>query len=157
MRKEIITPASRDKQLTEPQWIDVENLARTELSSEDGTHPIESTLGNGTGPGWLADQPGPQTIRLIFDKAIQVRRVHLEFQEFQASRTQEFLLRWSSDHGRSYREIVRQQYNFNPPGTATEVEDYEVDLPGLTTLELTITPNIGRSDIRASLARLQLE
>jgi hypothetical protein len=124
MRKEIITPASLGKQLAEPQWIDVGSLARTELSSEDGAHPIESALGTGSGPGWLAAQPGPQTIRFIFDKAIQVRRVHLEFCEVQASRTQEFLLRWSSDHGRSYREIVRQQYNFNPPGTTSEVEDY---------------------------------
>jgi hypothetical protein len=156
MRKEIITPASPGKQPAEPQWIDVENLARIELSSEDGAHPIESALGTGASPGWLAAQPGPQNIRFIFNKAIQVRRVHLEFREFQASRIQEFLLRWSPDHGLSYREIVRQQYNFNPPGTTSEVEDYEADLPGLTTLELTITPNIGRSDVRASLARLQL-
>jgi hypothetical protein len=156
MRKEIMIQASVGKQLTEPHWIDVQNLARTELSSEDGAHPIESALGTDTGPGWLAALAGPQTIRFLFDKAIQVRKVHLEFRESQTPRIQEFLLRWSSDHGQSYREIVRQQYNFNPPGTTSEVEDYEVDLPGLTTLELTITPNIGRSDVRASLARLQL-
>jgi hypothetical protein len=34
--------------------------------------------------------------------------------------------------------------------------NYEVDFPGLTTLELTITPSIDRADVRASLARLQL-
>jgi len=156
MRKEIIAPAPFGRQQTELQWIDVENLARVELSSEDGAHPIESVLGTGAGPGWLAAQPGPQTIRFIFDKEIEVRHVRLEFREFQDSRTQEFLLRWSPDHGRTYLVIVRQQYNFNPPATNTELEDYQVNLPGLTTLELTITPAIGHSDVRASLARLQL-
>ena len=58
--------------------------------------------------------------------------------------------------GRTYREIVRQQYNFNPPGTTSELEDYTVDLSGVTGLELSITPDIGGSGARASLARLRL-
>ena len=37
------------------------------------------------------------------------------FQEDEQERTQEFVLRWSPDGGQSYREIVRQQYNFSPP------------------------------------------
>lgn len=81
---------------------------------------------------WLAAQSGPQTIPTILDKAIQVHRCIWSSSSFQASRIQEFLPRWSPDHGRSYWGIVRQQYNFNPPGTASEVEDYEVDLSALT-------------------------
>ncbi len=50
----------------------------------------------------------------------------------------------------SYREIVRQQYTFSPPGTA-EVENYRVDLDGVTALELRIVPNIGGGETRASV------
>jgi hypothetical protein len=156
MRKGIITPPPLGKEQTEPEWINVENLARAELSSENGAYPIESALCSEAGPGWRAEEPGPQIIRFIFDKEIAVRLVRLEFCEFQDSRTQEFLLRWSPDYGRTYQEIVRQQYNFNPPTTDRELEEYQVNLPGLTILELTITPSIDHSRARASLARLQL-
>lgn len=156
MRKDIITPESQGGKSSGLQWIDVENLARTEISSEDAAHPIESALRSGAGPGWRAAQPGPQTIRLIFDAPIKLRMVRVEFHEPAVARTQEFVLRWSADQGRTYREIVRQQYNFNPPGTTSEQEDYEVDLAGVTALELCITPAMGRSDVRASLAQLLL-
>ena len=78
------------------------------------------------------------------------------FHEGEQERTQEFVLRWSSDGGLSYREIVRQQYNFSPPDTTREVEDYTVSLDRVTALELSIVPDISGGDARASLARLQL-
>lgn len=156
MRKEFITPGPQGRTPSQSRWIDVENLARVELSSEDAAHPIESALGTGTGAGWRAAQPGPQTIRLIFDSPIRLRQVYLEFAENEVARTQEFVLRWSADQGQSYREIVRQQYNFNPPDATSEREEYQVDLSELTTLELILTADIGRSEVRASLARLLL-
>jgi hypothetical protein len=64
------------------------------------------------------------------------------FLEDQQARTQEFVLRWSPNGGQSYREIVRQQYNFSPPGMTREFEDYAVDLTGVTALELKIVPDI---------------
>ena len=156
MRKDIITSASQEGKRPQSRWIDVENLARVELSSEDAAHPIESALRAGAGPGWRAEQPGTQTIRLIFDTPVQLRQVYLEFTENEVPRTQEFLLRWSSDQGQTYREIVRQQFNFNPPGTTSEREEYQVNISGVTTLELNLIPAIGRSDVRASLAQLLL-
>ena len=78
------------------------------------------------------------------------------FQEDEQQRTQEFLLRWSSDGGRTYREIVRQQYNFSPPDNTRESEDLEVDLVGLTVLEISITADISGGDARASIAELRL-
>ena len=154
MRKSIITPASQETKPSQSRWIDLENLARVELHSEDPAHPIESALSPGAGPGWLAAQPGPQSIRVIFDTPIRLRQVYLEFTENEVSRTQEFVLRWSADQGRTFREIVRQQYNFNPPGTTNEKEEYSVDLSGVTTLELNLDPAVGHSDVRASLTRL---
>jgi hypothetical protein len=156
MRKEIINPASQEGKPKLSHWIDVEHLARVELSSEDAGYPIDTALHAGTGPGWVAAQPGPQTIRLIFDSPLLLRQVYLEFHEKTTARTQEFTLRWSPDQGRSYREIVRQQFNFNPPGTTSEREEYQVDLPEVTILELNLTPDISGSDARASLARLLL-
>jgi hypothetical protein len=80
----------------------------------------------------------------------------LAFQEENGERTQEFVLRWSPDGGASWREIVRQQYNFSPPDSTREFEDYAVDLDGLTMLELTITPNISGAETLATLAQLRL-
>ena len=82
--------------------------------------------------------------------------MRLVFQENEQERTQQFVLRWSSDGGQSYREIVRQQYNFSPPGTTTELEDLTVEIDGLTTLELNIIPNISGGMARASLNQLRL-
>jgi hypothetical protein len=137
-------------------WLNLDALAQVEVTSEDAAHPIESGLLPGTASGWRAGQPGPQTVRLVFDQPQRIERLHLEFHEDQLERTQEFVLRWSSNGGQSYREIVRQQYNFSPPGTTREREDYPVDLHGVTNLELSIVPDISGGAARASLAQLRL-
>ena len=59
-------------------------------------------------------------------------------------------------HGRSFREIVRQQWNFSPPETVRETEDYTVDLSDVTVLELRILPDKSGGEARASLASLRL-
>jgi hypothetical protein len=78
------------------------------------------------------------------------------FHEDQQARTQEFVLRWSPDGGQSYREIVRQQYNFSPPGVTREFEDYAVALAGVKALELRIVADISGGDARASVAQLRI-
>lgn len=156
MRKRIITQDTQGVLPSEQNWLDLENLAQAELTSEDASHPIESALKLDEGTGWRASEPGQQTIRLLFDKPLRVRRVRLVFHEDEHERTQEFVLRWSSNGGQTYREIVRQQYNFCPPYNAHEIEDYVVDLVGLTTLELSIVPDISRGRVRASVAQLCL-
>ena len=95
-------------------------------------------------------------MRLLFDVPIRLNRIRLVFDEQQQVRTQEFALRWSPDGGQSYQQLVRQQYNFSPPATTREVEDYTVNLDGATALELSIVPDISGGEARASLARLQL-
>jgi hypothetical protein len=42
------------------------------------------------------------------------------------------------------------------PGATAEVEDYRVDLPGVTVLELVITPDVGADRVPASLAQLRI-
>jgi hypothetical protein len=156
MRKRIIAPVPGNVAAAEPGWMDLEQLAEVEITSEDVDHPIESALIPGTISGWHAAEPGEQTIRLWFDEPQRFHRVQLLFQEGEQERTQEFVLRWSPDGGQSYREIVRQQYNFSPPEGARELEDYDVDLDGVTALELRIVPDISGGSARASLAQLRV-
>jgi hypothetical protein len=97
------------------EWLNLECLTQIEVTSEDAGHPIESALVHAGDQGWRAEGPGEQTIRLLFDEPVKLRRVRLVFREEVQGRTQEFVLRWSPDGGRTYREIVRQQYIFSPP------------------------------------------
>ena len=156
MRKRVIGPAPREVATPEPQWLDVEKLAQVEVTSEDREHPVESALLPFDSSGWRAAQPGEQTIRLVFDRPQRVSRVWLLFIEPDTARTQEFVLRWSPDGGRSVREILRQQWNFGPPEMIREAEDYRVELSGVTVLELTIIPDKSGGDARASLAQWRL-
>ncbi len=156
MRKRIISQGTEGVSTADKNWLDLEGLAQAEISSEDAAHPIESALIPNTGSGWRAAQPGKQTVRLLFDKPQKIRSIRLVFQENEQERTHEFVLRWSPDSGQSYREIARQQYNFSPPGTTRELEDYTVELDGLTTLELIIVPDIRGGSAYASVAQLRL-
>ena len=156
MRKRIIDQESQNVVPVDQGWLDLQSLAQVELTSEDAANPIEAALVPGAGLGWRAAQAGEQTIRLLFDELQRVRCIQVLFHEDQQARTQEFVLRWSPDGGRSYREIVRQQYNFSPPGVTRELEDYAVDLAGVTALELRIVPDISGGDARASVAQLRI-
>ncbi len=156
MRKQIINRSPKEPVSIDPVWLDLERLSRVEITSEETGHPVESALTTGGGPGWLASKNGKQTIRLLFDEPQALGHIRLVFEEERRERTHEFVLRWSKDGGRSYREIIRQQYAFSPPGATREVEDYTVNLDGVTALELTIVPDIGGGDARASLISLRL-
>ena len=154
MRKRLIKPHS-EKLLTD-DWLDLSKVAQVELTSEDPKHPIESALILGTPLGWRAAEAGPQTIRLLFDEPQGVRRIRLEFEEIETARMQEFVLRWSGGVGKPQREIVRQQWNFSPPGTIHETEDYKVHLSDVTMLELEIVPDKSGGEARASVLSLRL-
>ena len=156
MRKRIVNQEPQNVAPVDRGWLDLQRLAQVELTSEDAAYPIEAALIPSAGSGWRAAQAGEQTIRLLFDKLQRLMRIQLLFHEDQQARAQEFVLRWSPDGGQSYREIVRQQYNFSPPGVTREFEDYTVDLAGVTALELRIIPDISGGDARASVAQLRI-
>ena len=85
-------------------------------------------------------------IRLNFDHPQPIRRIRLEFREERRERAQEFAV-FASSATYQRREVVRQQWTFSPGGSAIEVEDYSVDLPAVSSLELEIDP--GRHDKQA--------
>ena len=156
MRKRLIAAVQQQTALPGENWLNMEELAEVEITSEDATHPIESALLPGGTSGWRAAGPGMQTIRLIFTQPRRLRRIWMNFVDTRTARTQEYVLRWSSDGGQSFREIVRQQWNFNPQGATNEMEDYHVDLPAVTVLELNINPDISGGEAFACLEQMRL-
>lgn len=156
MRKRIIPTDERTNQHSEEDWLDLEDVAEVEVTSEDPGYPVEAALLPGGTSGWRASEPGEQTIRLLFSAPQALRRICLEFAEPAVERTQEFVLRWSADDGRTFHDVVRQQWNFSPQGATSQTEDHRVELGGVTVLELKIVPDISGGSARASLSRLRL-
>ena len=114
MRKRLITPTPQGIRPTDEGWLDLDRAPSVEVTSEEKDYGIDSAMVSGKTQGWRAASPGTQTIRLVFDQPQRLRRIALVFEETETERTQEFVLRWSPDGGRSFREIVRQQWNFSP-------------------------------------------
>jgi hypothetical protein len=156
MRKRQVTPIPLDVPSRDEGWLDLERLAVVEVTSEDKNYQVESALVAGKTRGWRAADSGTQTIRLIFDQPQRLTRIALVFEETETERTQEFALRWSGDGGRSFREVVRQQWNFSPPNATREVEEFHVELSDVNTLELVIVPDISRGAARATLESLRM-
>jgi hypothetical protein len=155
MRKQVIR-VSQDAPAWDENWLDLDKLASVEITSEEEKFPIEFALIEDEKPGWRAAEPGSQTIRLIFDSPQRIRRIFLAFEDNEAFRTQEFVLRWSPHVGQPFREIVRQQWNFSTPGGVREIEDYAVDLVAVGVIELIIVPDKNGGEARASLAKMRL-
>jgi hypothetical protein len=157
MRKRMAESAA-DAAPTAPaagEWLDIDSLAEVEITSEDPEYPIESALVPDGGSGWRAAGPGEQTIRLIFDEPLDIRRIRLEFTENDVERTQEYAIRASQD-GSSFQDVVRQQWNFSPNGATEQREDHQVELSGVRVLELVVRPDYTGSPAVASLTSLRL-
>ena len=157
MRKNVIGSAGTGpRPQRSGKWLDVGQVAIVEVTSEHPEYPIESVFTFGKGPGWRASERGEQTVRLVFDLPQRLSRIWLHFSETEIERTQEFTLRWSAEQVGALREIVRQQWNFSPHGATNEIEDYRVELSTVSVLELTINPDLRRSETVATLADWRL-
>jgi len=156
MRKRLIARTPATVQARAEGWLDLEQAATVEVVSEDKDFPIESALSIEPSQGWRAAEPGVQTIQLVFDAPQELKRISLVFEEDEVMRTQEFVLRASSNPGGPFREIVRQQWNFSTPTSTREIEEYRVELSDVSVLELTIVPDISGGAALASLKSLHL-
>ena len=152
MRKRIIGPGPTRDRRSMPSWIDLREIATVEVTSEDPNFPIESVFTSEGASGWRAAEKGKQTVRLIFDEPLLVRRLQFHFVDADHERTQEFTVKWFSADGGEPKEIVRQQWNFSPEGSTQELEDYEVNLGNVSVLELVIKPDLKHDEARAMLA-----
>jgi hypothetical protein len=156
MRKKLVSAIRNTDTASRHEWLELGRVARVEVSSEAEGYPVEGALLKDGQRGWRAGEPGIQTIRLMFDHPQTIRVIRLVFKEEESERTQEFVLRWLPEGTGAWKDVVRQQWNFSPPQTAVEYEEYKVDLPSASGLEITICPDIGGGDTQASLESLQL-
>jgi hypothetical protein len=118
------------------------------VTSEAAEHPVDCLFDGHDGPGgtrWVAAVDGEQVLILAFDTPQTIQEVSLETEELQASRTQVLTLALSQNAGRTYREILRQEFNFSPPGTTFERERWIVAATMVSHLRFTILPDKGAS------------
>jgi hypothetical protein len=65
MRKQIINDTEPNPPEISEEWLNLEEIARMEVSSEDPRYPIESAFKHTESLGWRAGQLGERTIRLL--------------------------------------------------------------------------------------------
>ena len=158
LRKLIIKPHPVTPEATTGE-IDIAAVATVLVTSEAPDHPIDLAFDPHRGPGgtrWIAGEAGEQSVILAFDAPQAIRHIVLEVEELEVARTQELHLSLSCDGGRTYRELLRQEYNFSPPETSFEREDYAVTAESVTHLRLVIKPDKGSKPCRATLTSLAL-
>jgi hypothetical protein len=153
LRKQIVANPPRGP-VPLPGEIQIADVATVQVTSEDAAHPIDHAFDQSRGPGgtrWVAEAPGEQSVTLLFDRPQTIRKIGIEVEELGVSRTQELALSISSDGGRTYRELLRQEFNFSPPATSFERELWSVSADAVTHLRLDIKPDKGGRVGRATL------
>ncbi len=158
LRKLIIKPDPAAPDTTTDE-IDIAAVATVLVTSEAPDHPIDHTFDDHRGPGgarWIAGEPGEQTVTLAFDTPQEINQILLEVEELEVARTQELQLCLSCDGGGTYRELLRQEFNFSPGGTTFEREKWTVSAQEVTHLRLVINPDKGDKPCRATLTSLVL-
>lgn len=85
-----------------------------------------------------------------------MRRLALVVEEPDVARTQELQMATSDDGGRTYREVLRQEYTFSPQGSKFEREGWAADADAVTRLRLVIRPDKGGKPYLATITSLAL-
>jgi hypothetical protein len=158
LRKQITKPHPSTTDATTDE-IDIATVATVQVTSESPEHPIDHVFDDQRGPGgtrWIAGEPGEQSVILAFDAPQTINQILLEVEELEVPRTQELQLSLSCDGGRTYRELLRQEFNFSIDGTTFEREKWTVSAQEVTHLRLVIKPDKGDKSCRASLTSLVL-
>ncbi len=158
LRKLIIKPHSATPDAITGE-IDIAAVATVQVTSEAPDHPIDLSFDPLRGPGgtrWIAGEQGEHTMTLAFDAPQTINQILLETEEPEVACTQELQLSLSCDGGRTYRELLRQEFNFSPPGTTFEREMWTVSAQEVTHLRLVIKPDKGDKPCLATLASLVL-
>jgi hypothetical protein len=139
--------------------VDIASCATIAYSSEDPAHPVEHLLDGRSGPGatrWISARPDIiEEIVVEFDHPQTISRLAYEVEEAIRERTQEVRVEVSEDGGRSYRQLLVQEYTFSPRGATYQREEQPLNLHQVSHLRLTIVPNKNGSGT-ATLTALRL-
>ena len=80
MRKRIVgRHHAQQEGQSDKGWLDLEQIATVEVTSEDPSFPIECAFGSNDGPGWRASEGDEQQIRIIFDKPLSIQSDRASF------------------------------------------------------------------------------
>ena len=145
-----------DVRSDQSEWLPLEEVAQVEVSSEHQEWPVDGALMPNSTRGWRAAETGAQKLRIRFDTPRALNLIHLVFDESECERVQEFALQWSSNDGRTFEPLIRQQFSFSPAGATRETEHYSVRLAGVTDLELHIVPDLSGRPMVATLTTMRL-
>jgi hypothetical protein len=152
VRKTVIDLAAvHSEPRPEQEWLNLEEMAKVEVTSEDPRFPLESALVSRKGSGWRAAQRGKQLIRIMFDKPTRLRRIRPSFRRRKSRGPRNSLFSGRRARG-PFTEIVRQQWSFSPQGSTSETEDYQVNLDSVSILELALKPDLTPANACATLA-----
>ena len=139
--------------------VDMASRAAIAYSSEDPAHPVEHLLDGRSGPGatrWMSARPDViEQIVVEFDEPQTISRLVYEVEEATRERTQEVRVDVSEDGGRTYRQLLVQEYTFSPRGATYQREEQRLNLHQVSHLRLTIVPNKNGSGT-ATLTSLRL-
>jgi hypothetical protein len=135
---------------------DIPALATVLVTSEETQHPVDHLFDASGGPGgtrWIAGADGDQTLVLAFDTPQTIRAIGIEAEEPSATRTNVLTISLSEDGGRTYRERIRQEFNFSP-GTTFEREEWSMPADRVSHIRIVIQPDKGHAPHRATLTSL---
>ena len=125
--------------------IDIARHAVLAYTSDDPEHPIENLIDGHYGPGstfWAGAKPNTmERIVVEFDHPQSVSWMIYEVEDCVCARTQEVRVEVSSDGGRTYRQVLVQEYTFSPAGATFQREVQRLNLPPMSHLRLTIVPD----------------
>jgi hypothetical protein len=155
MRKKLVSAIRNTDAASRHEWLELEQVACVEVSSEAEGYPVEGALLDVGQRGWRASEPGMQTIRLLFDHPQTIRAVRAVFKEEESAHPG---VRAAMAAGRNRRlEGCRPAaVEFQSAANSDRMRKYKVDLPSAGGLEISICPNISGGNTRASLESLQL-
>ena len=141
-----------------PDVKDIPALATVLVTSEAAQHPVDHLFDASGGPGgtrWIAGADGEQTLVLAFDTPQTIRAIGIEAEEPSATRTNVLSISLSEDGGRTYRERIRQEFNFSP-GTTFEREEWSMPADRVSHIRIVIQPDKGHAPHRATLTSLTI-
>ena len=125
--------------------IDIATHAVLAYTSEDPDHPIDNLIDGHYGRHstfWAgANANTVERIIVEFDQPQSVSWMIYEVEDCACARTQEVSVEVSSDGGRTYRQMLVQEYTFSPAGATFQREVQRLNLPPISHLRLTIVPD----------------
>jgi hypothetical protein len=132
MNEPSLTPADR------PGEIDLGRHALFGYSSEDPEHPLEHLIDQHYGRGgtrWASARANAtEQIVLEFDHPQSISRLIYEVEESSHERTQEVRMEVSTDRGRTYGQLLVQDYTFSPHGATFQHEELRLEPSTITHL-----------------------